>query len=377
MESTTIVVGAGPAGLATAACLTQNSIPYLLLEREDCFAPLWKKKTYKRLHLHLPKHTCELPLMKFPSTYPNYVPRSDFLQYLDSYVDHFHINPLYLRRVVGASFDQDSKRWHIRAKNMVEGGGEEEYLGRYLVVANGESSDPLCPHIEGLSGFQGKVIHSTQYKSGKECQGKNVLVVGAGNSGWEISLDLAEHGVRTSIVVRSPVHVLAREMVSLGVFLVQYLPLNVVDTLIVMLSKFAFSGFSRYGLRRPREGPFYSKITFGKFPIIDVGTYKKIKSGDIKVLPGVRSIKGNDVLFEDGRSFTFDAIIFATGFKRSTHEWLQGDEYLLGEDGLAKQSFPNHWKGKNGLYCVGLAKRGLFGIATDAQNVARDIKSQL
>ncbi|KAJ8430065.1 hypothetical protein Cgig2_020985 [Carnegiea gigantea] len=284
MESTTIVVGAGPAGLATAACLTQNSIPYLLLEREDCFAPLWKKKTYERLHLHLPKHTCELPLMKFPSTYPNYVPRNDFLQYLDNYVDHFHINPLYLRRVVGASFDQDSKRWHIRAKNMVEGGGEEEYIGRYLVVANGESCDPLCPHIEGLSSFQGKVIHSTQYKSGREYQGKNVLVVGAGNSGWEISLDLAEHGVRTSIVVRSPVHVLSRGMVSLGVFLVQYLPLNVVDTLIVMLSKFAFSGFSRYGLRRPREGPFYSKITFGKFPIIDVGTYKKIKSGDIKVL---------------------------------------------------------------------------------------------
>ena len=55
----------------------------------------------------------------------------------------------------------------------------------------------------------------------------------------------------------------------------------------------------------------------------------------------------------------------------------QGDDCLLGEDGLAKQSFPNHWKGKNGLYCVGLAKRGLFGIAMDAQNVACDIKSQL
>jgi len=106
---------------------------------------------------------------------------------------------------VGASFDQDSKKWHVRVENTAEGGHEEEYLGRFLVVATGETSDPFCPAIEGLSSFPGKVMHSTQYKSGKEFEDKSVLVVGAGNSGWEIALDLANHGAKTSIVVRNPV----------------------------------------------------------------------------------------------------------------------------------------------------------------------------
>ena len=51
----------------------------------------------------------------------------------------------------------------------------------------------------------------------------------------------------------------------------------------------------------------------------------------------------------------------------------QGDEYLLNDDGLPKPEFPNHWKGEKGLYCVGLARRGLYGAAMDAQNVASDI----
>ncbi|KAJ8430062.1 hypothetical protein Cgig2_020982 [Carnegiea gigantea] len=357
-ESTVIVVGAGPSGLATAACLTQDSIPYILLEREDCFASLWKKKSYDRLHLHLPKQYCELPLMKFPSTCPKYVPRKDFLEYLDNYVNHFHINPLYQRRVVGASFNQDSKNWHVRVENTADGGRQEEYFARFLVVATGETSDPFCPPIEGLGSFQEKVIHSTQYKSGKEYQGKNVLVVGAGNSGWEIALDLANHGAKTSIVVRSPVHILSRGTVSIGLFLLKYLPLNMADLLMVLLSKITYGEISKYGLTRPHDGPFYLKVAFGKYPIIDVGTFQKIKFGEI----------------QDGRSYAFDAIILATGFTRSAHHWLQGGEHLLNEDGLAKQSFPNHWKGKHGLYGVGLARRGLYGAASDAQNIANEIK---
>lgn len=56
---------------------------------------------------------------------------------------------------------------------------------------------------------------------------------------------------------------------------------------------------------------------------------------------------------------------------------MQGDDYLLGEDGLPKPSFPNHWKGENGLYCAGLARRGLYGAAMDAENIAQDINKIL
>ncbi|KMT05820.1 hypothetical protein BVRB_7g165940 [Beta vulgaris subsp. vulgaris] len=318
--------------------------------------------------------------MKIPTTCPKYVPKNDFLQYLDNYVAHFGISPLYQRRVESARFDESTKKWRVMAAKVPNGEEEleeEEFFGRFLVVATGETSDPFCPEIEGLSSFQGKIMHSTEFKSGKDYEDKSVLVIGAGNSGYEISLDLANHGAKTSIAVRSPIHILSRGIVSLGLYLLKHLPLYFVDNLMVMLSKLVYGDVTKYGLTRPHEGPFYLKVAFGKYPVIDVGTYSKIKTGEIQVLPAITSITGNDVLFHDGKSYAFDAIIFATGFQRSTSQWLQGDEYLLNEDGLPKPDFPNHWKGKNGLYCVGLARKGLYGAAMDAENISNDVKENL
>ncbi|KAL8232805.1 hypothetical protein R6Q57_002583 [Mikania cordata] len=99
--------------------------------------------------------------------------------------------------------------------------------------------------------------------------------------------------------------------------------------------------------------------------------YALIFLSRIQVLPALKSIKngGNEVVFENGKCHQFDAIIFATGFKRSTHLWLQGGDGLLNKDGLAKQMYPNHWKGEKGLYCVGLARRGIYSLAIDAENI--------
>lgn len=223
-QAVVIIVGAGPSGLATAACLTTQSIPYLLLEREDCFASLWQKYSYDRLHLHLRKQFCQLPHMSFPASFPTYVPKTLFVQYLDDYVSRFKINPLYQRNVVSAEYDDISKRWRVKATNInikassCSGDDDrvEEYTARFLVVATGEATDPYTPdQIEGLDKFTGEVLHSTQFKSGKDFQNKNVLVVGSGNSGLEIAVDLVNHGAKTSIVVRSPVHT----FISINLFL--------------------------------------------------------------------------------------------------------------------------------------------------------------
>ncbi|KAK1555690.1 hypothetical protein Q3G72_030030 [Acer saccharum] len=56
-----VIVGAGPSGLATAACLREQGVPFVVLERADCIASLWQKRTYDRLKLHLPKQFCQLP----------------------------------------------------------------------------------------------------------------------------------------------------------------------------------------------------------------------------------------------------------------------------------------------------------------------------
>ncbi|PRQ24374.1 putative indole-3-pyruvate monooxygenase [Rosa chinensis] len=167
-------------------------------------------------------------------------------------------------------------------------------------------------------------------------------------------------------------------MMYWAVVLVRYLSLSKVESLMVLLSKLVYGDMTKYGIARPKEGPFTMKIKYGKYPVIDVGTCSKIKSGEIQVLPAeIASIRGNDVELKNGKSYQFESIVFCTGFKRSTCSWLKGDDYLLKEDGIPRQSVPNHWKGQKGLYCVGLAGRGLYGSGVEAQNTANDIKSSL
>ncbi|XP_022771035.1 probable indole-3-pyruvate monooxygenase YUCCA10 isoform X2 [Durio zibethinus] len=321
-EQPVIIVGAGPSGLATAACLKLQSIPYIILEREDCFASLWKKYAYDRLHLHLDKQFCVLPHMPFPDSYPRFISKEQFISYLDDYVSYFEISPLYRRCVVLAKFDEASKKWIVKARNL-SSGEVEEFTGRFLAVASGETSNPYKPEIEGLNTFPGNVLHSTQFRNGKAFRDHNVLVVGSGNSGMEIALDLANHGAKTSIVVRSPVHILSKGMVYLGLILLKYIPVNMVDSLMVMLSKLVYGDLTKYGITRPKQGPFFMKVAYGKYPVFDVGTHNKIKSRKIQVLPAISSIRDNEVVFENGKTHSFDAIVLCTGFKRSTNIWLE------------------------------------------------------
>lgn len=203
-ETTVVVVGAGPAGLAVSACLTMHGVPTVLLEKEYIHAPLWKKKAYDRLRLHLAKQFCELPHMAFPPEMPTYIPKDEFIRYLDSYVSRFGIEPLCRREVVSAEFNGD---WVVEVKN-TESGTAETYVARFLVVATGENAEGRIPDIPGLETFSGEATHvlgGDGYKNGKTYGGKDVLVVGCGNSGMEIALDLCNWEANVSIVIRSPV----------------------------------------------------------------------------------------------------------------------------------------------------------------------------
>ncbi|GAB2214497.1 hypothetical protein Droror1_Dr00018848 [Drosera rotundifolia] len=366
-EDQVIIIGSSLSGLATAACLHRLSIPCLLLEQEDCTAPLWRKKSYDRLHLHLPKHICDLPHFPMPDHYPKYVPKDDFVRYLDNYAAHFGINPLFGRCVERAEYDVVAGLWVVRVKD------GEEYKGKFLVVAIGENGDPFIPRIAGLDTFTGRVVHSTEFRSGTEFRDKNVLVIGSGNSGMEIALDLANEGANTSIVVRSPIHLMTREIIYLGLMLFRYsFPIRAVDMLLVWLSKLIFGDLTEYGILRPKEGPYEMIGKYRKFPVIDVGTIDKIKSHQIQVLPAVTVVRQNDITFENGRSHNgFDVIVLATGFCKSSCQWLQGGDYQ--KDGPSKEGSSVHWKGSNGLYRVGFARRGIPGIKRDAQIVAEDI----
>ncbi|RLM94132.1 indole-3-pyruvate monooxygenase YUCCA2-like [Panicum miliaceum] len=357
-----IIVGAGPSGLAVAACLKEKGIGSLILERSNCIASLWQLKTYDRLSLHLPRKFCELPLMPFPADYPIYPSKQQFVAYLESYAARFGISPMYNRTVVHAEYDEQLLLWRVSTRTSGTMGEEVQYVSRWLIVATGENAEAVQPDIDGLQEFPGTVIHTSAYKSGSAFTGKRVLVVGCGNSGMEV-------------------HILPREMLGhstfgLSMWMLKWLPVHVVDRILLCIARAILGDTARLGLKRPASGPLELKSLSGKTPVLDVGTFAKIKSGDIKVRPAIRQISGRDVDFADGQLEGFDAIVLATGYKSNVPFWLKDRELFSEKDGLPRKAFPNGWKGENGLYSVGFTRRGLMGTSVDARRIAYDIEQQ-
>ncbi|XP_068647813.1 indole-3-pyruvate monooxygenase YUCCA6-like [Aristolochia californica] len=372
-----VIVGAGPSGLAAAACLKERGVPSVIIERANCIASLWQLKTYDRLRLHLPKQFCELPLMPFPVSFPTYPTKQQFIAYLENYVRKFELSPTFNETVESAEYDQAVGIWRVRTTGPKK--EETEYLCRWLVVATGENAEAVMPGIGGMEDFAGPIVHTSLYKSGDDFRGKRVLVVGCGNSGMEVCLDLCNNNARPSLVVRDSLHVLPREMFGKSTFgvsmwLLKWFPVQMVDRFLLLISWLMLGDTARLGLDRPRLGPLQLKNISGKTPVLDVGTLAKIKSGEIKVCRGIKRLTKRGAEFVDGKVEELDAMILATGYRSNVPSWLKEREFFSERDGLPRKPFPNGWKGECGLYAVGFTKRGLLGASMDAVRIAQDIE---
>ncbi|KAA8550676.1 hypothetical protein F0562_002360 [Nyssa sinensis] len=373
-----VIVGAGPSGLAVGACLREQGVPFVVLEKADCIASLWQKRTYDRLKLHLPKKFCQLPKLAFPEDFPEYPSKKQFIDYLESYAKHFEINPQFNECVESAKYDEACRLW--RVKTVSTNGStrtEVEYICQWLVVATGENAECVKPEIEGLEEFEGEVVHACEYKSGKQFSGKRVLVVGCGNSGMELALDLCNHNAKPSMVVRSSVHVLPREIFGkstfeLAVTMMKWIPLWLVDKILLILSWLILGSTEKYGLKRPSIGPLELKNREGKTPVLDIGALQKIRSGEIKVVPGIKRFSGGMVDLVNGEKLEIDSVVLATGYRSNVPYWLQETEFFA-KNGFPKTTITNRWKGNAGLYAVGFTRKGLSGASFDATRIAQDI----
>ncbi|XP_051128000.1 probable indole-3-pyruvate monooxygenase YUCCA5 [Andrographis paniculata] len=370
-----VIVGAGPSGLAVAAGLKQQGVPFVMLERANCIASLWQNRTYDRLNLHLPKQFCELPYIPFPENFPEYPTKHQFLDYLKSYAKYFEIEPTFNQAVQSAKYDETCGLW--RVKTVSSNDSTTEYICRWLVVASGENAEKVVPEFEGSQEFSGNVVHACDYKTGEDFRGKRVLVVGCGNSGMEVSLDLCNHDAVPSMVVRSSVHVLPREILGkstfeLAVWMTKWLPVWAVDKMLVAAARLSLGNIEKYGVKRPSMGPLQLKNTIGKTPVLDMGTLSRIKSGDIRIVPGIKRFQESGVELVNGELLEIDSVILATGYSSNVPSWLKESNFFS-RDGFPRSPFPNGWKGKAGLYAVGFTRRGLSGASLDAIRVAQDI----
>ncbi|KAI4974525.1 hypothetical protein ZWY2020_047805 [Hordeum vulgare] len=372
-----IIVGAGPSGLAVAATLREHGVPFVMLEREDCAASLWQKRTYNSLKLNRPKQFCNLPGMPLPDHFPEFLTRAHFIDYMEQYAAKFEIKPEFNRTVVSAHFDEIIGLWKMRVRVKQKDGAspvsvEFEYIARWLVAASGTNAEPVVPDIPGLSSFCGEVIHSSGYRTSESYIGKRVLVVGCGQSGMEVSVDLCNGGAVPFMVVRN---VLGIATLYLTVLLARWLPLWLVDKITALLAWLVLGDLARLGVRTPAVGSLTLKKTDDRGRSWRATT-RRVRSGEITVVPNVtRFTKSGAELSDGGVVDNVDAVILATGYRSNVTQWIQGAN-LFGEDGCPKTSFfPNgwNWKGHSGLYSVGFTRRGLLGGSADAVCVAKDL----
>lgn len=323
-----IVIGAGPAGLAVGACLQRAGVPFLILEQAAGVGPSWHGH-YDRLHLHTPKSLSALPYLSFPKTYPRYPSRAQMIDYLEEYAGHFGLEPRFGQRVLAARPVLGG--WEVQTQ-------ETAFRAPNLVVATGNARVPYSPQWPGQEDFQGSCLHSSAYRNGEPFRQRRVLVVGFGNSGGEIALDLCEHGAQTSMAVRSPVNVVPREVLgvpNVAITIAQTgLPPRVADALNAPILRLRFGDLTRYGLRRPTRGPLAQINNDRRIPLIDIGTIQLIRSGQIQVYPGIERFTLEGVIFTDGRQQAFDAVILATGYRPQVSAFLEGAEGALDEQGV-------------------------------------------
>ena len=334
MERTSVaVVGAGPAGLAVGACLRRAGLDFVILEKALHVAPSWRRH-YERLHLHTVKQLSSLPYLPFPARYPRYVPRHLVIEYLKTYAETFDLKPRFGEAV--RAIRRTGNGWTVESTSSAIETSQ-------VVIASGFNAEPVMPDVPAMAIFKGRVLHSAQYANAHPFAGQSVLVVGMGNTGAEIALDLCENNARPTISLRDGVHIAPRDLFGIPIQIAatlatKVLPIGVNDAIFPLVLDVALGYPARYGLKRPKEGILRQIARSSKIPVLDVGTVRKVAEGAIKVAPGVVTVTENGVLFEGGQAGEFDAIIFATGYRPNYRDFLDADG---SSDGLHFVGFKN------------------------------------
>jgi putative flavoprotein involved in K+ transport len=342
-----VVLGAGPAGLAVGAMLRKHGLDPLLVDRADSVGSTWRHH-YDRLHLHTARSLSHLPGLRMPRSYGRFVARADVVDYLDRYAAHHQ-----LRLALGTTVQRIERAgagWRlVCADGAIE--------TAYVVVATGGNNTPMLPDWPGRDDYLGHLLHASAYRNPTPYVGREVLVVGGGNTASEIAVDLVEGGARrVRLAVRTPPNIvrlqvggLPSQVVSV---LVRRLPPAVVDRLIRAVQRVTVPDLAAFGLPRPTDGVYTRIVRDNQIPILDVGFIDAVRHGRVEVVAAVSGFDGFDVLLADGTSVTPDAVIVGVGY-RPALEPLVGHLGVLREDGRPRVTGARTVDGAPGMWFTG------------------------
>jgi putative flavoprotein involved in K+ transport len=365
-----VIVGAGSAGLATAALLRQQGLDPLALESGVEPGAAWRSR-YDRLRLHTPRLLSGLPGMRIPRRFGRWVARDDLIEYFRHYAEGHQLE---VRTGVEVSrIDQNGEGWRLETTQGPIG-------AKNVIVATGYNGALFIPPWPGREGFSGELIHSSQYLNPGPFRDRDVLVVGAGNSGAEIAHDVVDGGARRSrLSVRTPPQIVRRATAGIPAQLIgmaiKHAPPHWIDPISKTQRKLSIPDLAAQGLPRPEQGIRSSFIATGTTPILDVGIVNAVRKGRVEIVAAVEGFDGADVLLADGSRIQPEAIIAATGFRAGLDE-------LVGHLGvLTPRGLPTKTDGEPalpGLWFVGFTptlggqlREGSIAARKVAANVAR------
>jgi putative flavoprotein involved in K+ transport len=368
------IIGGGPAGLAVAAALREQGVRSVVLEKSEAVGASWRRH-YDRLRLHTTRRKSGLPGLRMPRSFGRWVSRDHVVRYLEKYAEFHKLEVVTGVEVTRVERAADGSGWLLRAT------GGRELTGDAVVVATGHSHTPRVPAWPGLASYGGELLHASEYRSAEPYAGKDILVVGAGNTGAEIAVDLVEGGAaRVRLAIRTVPHIVRRSTLgwpaqSTGI-LVRRLPTWLVDRAGGLMARIAVPDLSARGLPRPDTG-LYSRVREGAIPVQDVGLINAVRKGLVEPVAAVECFEEDKAVLADGSRIAADVVIAATGYSRGL-EGLVGGIGVLDDRGRPIVRGGRTPAQAPGLYFTGFTNpiSGMLReIAIDARKIAKALAS--
>jgi putative flavoprotein involved in K+ transport len=347
----TVIIGGGQAGLAVGYYLKREDRPFVILDANERVGDSWRKR-WDSLRLFTPARFDGLPGMPFPAPGWSFPTREEMADYLAAYAERFEL-PVR----TGVHVDQlsrDGDRYVVTA-------GERRFEADHVVVASGALRDPKLPPFANELDPRIVQLHSSEYVEPSQLQEGPVLLVGAGNSGAEISYELSR--THTTLLAGRDVGKLP---VRHG---------SVPSRFFLRLFRFVGHHVLTKGTPIGRKiGPKAAAHT----PLIRIRP-KDLAAAGIERVPRVAGVRDGLPMLEDGRVVDVANVVWCTGF-RQDFSWI--DLPVVRADGE-----PEHDRGvassEPGLYFAGLlfqyslSSDVLPGIGRDARYVAKEISRRV
>jgi len=342
-----IVIGGGQAGLACGYYLKKAGFEFTILDDQPSPGGAWQH-AWDALTLFSPSEFSSLPGWLMPRSKNYYPSKSEVIEYLAEYEKRYTL-PI-VRPVKVSSVQKFEDRFILQTDR-------GEYTSKALISATGTWSKPFIPPYPKQELFKGIQIHSAEYRTPEEFQGRRVLVVGEGNSGAQILAEVSTIASAMWVAQKPPV----------------FLP-DDVDGRVLF-----FQSSTKYHAMMKGESPSQPKYDIGS--IVMVPSVKQARERGVLVAhKPFREFYEHGVIWEDGTKEEIDAIIWCTGFKFALDHLdalgIRDADGKIRTEGTRSLDIPGLWLVGYGGW-TGYASATLIGVGRTAKKTSEEIKEYL